>query len=62
MLLANACCFQMALPYEVGLYYKFDMGGPAQRPMGCPGMNLTVDEFPHLQGKQKTKCSQSIAL
>ena len=41
---------QMALPYEVGLYHKFDMGGPAQKPIGCPGMNLTVDEFPGLQG------------
>ena len=40
----------MALPYEVGLYHKFDMGGPAQKPIGCPGMNLTVDEFPGLQG------------
>ena len=42
---------QMALPYEVGLYHKFDMGGPAQKPIGCPGMNLTVDEFPGHRGR-----------
>ena len=34
---------QMALPYEVGLYHKFDMGGTAQKPIGCPGMNLTEE-------------------
>ena len=40
----------MALPYEVGLYYKFDMGMPAHRPIGCPGLDTPVDQFPGAQG------------
>ena len=43
----------MALPYEVGLYHKFDMGMPAHRPIRCAGLDTPVDEFPGKQGDEK---------
>ena len=41
---------QFALPYEVGFYRKFRMGGSAHRPQGCPGLDVPVDQFPGKQG------------
>lgn len=33
---------QFGFPWEVGMYWKFHVGGVGQRPMGCPGID---DEF-----------------
>ena len=47
---------QFALPYEVGLYWNFTVGGVGQRAIGCPGLDEpfgTVDEpnWPHRNTK-----------
>ena len=37
-----SCFFfdRFAFPWEVGMYWKFDIGGSNQRAMGCPGKLL----------------------
>ena len=34
--------------YEMGMYYKFNITGPEQRPTGCPGLNVDkIEDFPY---------------
>ena len=47
---------QFAFPWEIGMYYSFQVGGPGKRAIGCPGLDEpfgTVDEplWPY-----RTKC------
>jgi len=37
---------QFGLPYELGLYYDFEVSGPANRPRGCPGIDVETVDFP----------------
>jgi len=36
-----------ALPYEIGLYKQFEMSPVNYRPIGCPGIDMAYEDFPH---------------
>jgi len=37
---------QFALAYEIGMYRKFEVSGPGNRPRGCPGIDMASDDLP----------------
>ena len=53
---------QFALAYEIGLYRKFEVSGPAERPRGCPGIDMASDDLPFELTNKPSLSNQSYVM